>query len=67
MREVAKNGKVCSGGGAAERCNCKGVCAGYAARRECPPLIVLAIAAMDLALGDAPSLLSGMTLNAGAR
>jgi hypothetical protein len=29
-----------------ESCACKGACTGYATRSNCPPLIVLAIAAL---------------------
>jgi predicted metal-binding protein len=39
-----------------EACKCAGACTGYESRRECPPLIVLAIAAMNLALGEVPEL-----------
>lgn len=67
MREFAKGSEACSGAGAAERCRCKGGCAGYATRRECPPLIVLAIAAVEEALADGAGLLCGLTLQAGAR
>jgi len=43
-----------------EACKCAGACTGYESRRECPPLIVLAIAAMNLALGEVPKLVPVM-------
>jgi predicted metal-binding protein len=43
-----------------EACKCAGACTGYESKRECPPLIVLAIAAMNLALGEVPKLVPVM-------
>ncbi len=39
-----------------ETCQCAGTCTGYQSRRDCPPPIVLAQAAMQLALGEVPAL-----------
>jgi hypothetical protein len=67
MMSISGVSKVCSSLRGRTPCECEGRCLGYDSQEECPPLIVFAVQAVELALGKAPSLADVATAPAGAR
>ena len=67
MLSVSQTESVCGAVRGVPRCSCEGRCLGYDTQEECPPLIVFAMQAMELALGDVPLLTQTSTAKAGAR
>lgn len=58
---------VCGSVRGVPRCSCEGRCLGYDTQEECPPLIVFAIQAVELALGHVTPAMQATTVKAGAR
>jgi hypothetical protein len=67
MLSVSRTKNVCGPARGGYPCQCEGRCLGYDTQDECPPLIVFATLAMELAQVSAPSLALSRAKQAGAR
>ena len=67
MLSVSQTENVCGAVRGASQCSCEGRCLGYDSQEECPPLIIFATQAMELALGQVPAMTRPSRVQAGAR